>query len=68
MDQRTGFHELGLGKAAGVLVLVFLSLSLPDSADDQRRSVHGRRRRGVQMEEPQTTPSGKPILWCQARR
>jgi hypothetical protein len=68
MDQRTGFHELGLGKAVGVLELVLLSLSLPDLADGQRRSLHGRRRRGIQMEEPQTTPSGKPTLRCRAHR
>ena len=34
MDQRTEFHELGLGKAVGVLVS--LSSSLLESTDDQR--------------------------------
>jgi len=30
-------------------------------SDDQQRGVHGRRRRRVQMEELQMTPSGEPL-------
>ena len=67
MDQRAGFHELRHVKAVAVLVLLSLSLILTRlTTSGGVFSVHGRRRRGVQMEELQTTSLVKITLRCRA--